>query len=304
LEFKFEVFGRKRIYSCQGINLPKFELPSGYQPQESESFDSNVEKQIFMRMNGLRGWTIERESDIIVLEDGRVIIPDFKLFRRSSSWFLEVVGFWTEDYIHKKVDRYKELYALSPSFPILLLVDNKLDFPSDIGFPIFLYDKKKFPIPEILHYLDHVTEEETAHHLEFIKRTAADKLKLLVQSSTNNFFTLKELEKIFEISHEGELREILTFLEEKSLFRNINWIFIPNFGIISEIFLNQLKEQTLGIFSAGQKSALPLSLVLEPLSQQISDQKLLLALLQRLGFKISWKSLSQQIISLPHEPPD
>ncbi|MFX1253712.1 MAG: DUF790 family protein [Promethearchaeota archaeon] len=299
LKIKYEFYGRNRQYSCQGKDLPKFELPSSYQPQESEAFDSEVEKQFYMRVNGMRGWDVEREPDIIVLEDGRVIIPDFRLIRRSSSYFLEIVGFWTQDYVLKKVERYKELYALNPSFPMLLLVDSKLLFPSDIGFPLFVYDKKRFPIPNILNYLDQLTQDESAHHLESIMDTAEDKLKTIIESSEKEFFTLEELAKVFGTSYEKELREVLAYLKEQTSFKNINWTLIANFGIVSEKFLEQLKEQVTGIFSAAEKSELPFSQVEDALSHLISDQKLLLALLTKLGFKISWKSLSQQIISLP-----
>jgi len=69
-------------------------------------FDSKVEETFFNKFaKKNRGWTIEREGDIIVLE-GSIFIPDFT-FRREDgkTVHMEIVGYWTPEYLAKKMSK-------------------------------------------------------------------------------------------------------------------------------------------------------------------------------------------------------
>lgn len=70
-------------------------------------FDSSLEERFFEQFSSLpeTGWTIRREDEIIDLGD-TVLIPDFTFThsdgRRAS---LEIVGFWTPEYLGKKIGK-------------------------------------------------------------------------------------------------------------------------------------------------------------------------------------------------------
>jgi uncharacterized protein len=69
-------------------------------------FDSKIEEVFFNKfLRKSRGWTIEREGDIVVLNDS-VFIPDFT-FRREDgkTVHMEIVGYWTPEYIEKKMSK-------------------------------------------------------------------------------------------------------------------------------------------------------------------------------------------------------
>jgi predicted nuclease of restriction endonuclease-like RecB superfamily len=71
-------------------------------------FDSKVEESFFEKFSKKdRGWVIEREGDIVVM-DGTVFIPDFT-FRRSDGRIvhLEIVGYWTPEYLQKKMSKIR-----------------------------------------------------------------------------------------------------------------------------------------------------------------------------------------------------
>jgi uncharacterized protein len=58
-------------------------------------------------------WDLVREPEPIAV-DGTLIFPDFRLQRRSDPeqrWLLEIVGFWTPDYVTRKLALYRKALA-------------------------------------------------------------------------------------------------------------------------------------------------------------------------------------------------
>jgi len=113
---------------------PKCGLTSHYSP--GKRFDSQIEEKFFIKFTRKeREWTIEREGEVIDLGDS-VFIPDFT-FRhpdgRSAS--LEIVGFWTPEYLNKKIGKIKR----SKRKNLVLAVNKQLncsrdDFQGEIMF--------------------------------------------------------------------------------------------------------------------------------------------------------------------------
>lgn len=72
-------------------------------------FDSTAEEAFFEKFarNKKSKWTVEREGSILDLGD-TVMIPDF-VFRHPDGRevHLEIVGFWTPEYLEKKLDKAK-----------------------------------------------------------------------------------------------------------------------------------------------------------------------------------------------------
>ncbi len=55
------------------------------------------------------GWTLVREDQPVVLAGGRVFLPDFTLRHRDGREALvELVGFWTPEYLAEKIDKVRE----------------------------------------------------------------------------------------------------------------------------------------------------------------------------------------------------
>jgi len=66
-------------------------------------FDSEVEQQFYRDFKALNlGWELVREPDA-VKAGNYVIIPDFGFYKDGMKHYLEIVGFWTPEYLKKKV---------------------------------------------------------------------------------------------------------------------------------------------------------------------------------------------------------
>jgi predicted nuclease of restriction endonuclease-like RecB superfamily len=85
-------------------------LRSHYHETPKE-FDSKVESELFEKFttNKKTIWTIMREGDIIDLGD-TVFIPDFTFSHPDGrKAILEIVGFWTPEYIEKKLQKIRRV---------------------------------------------------------------------------------------------------------------------------------------------------------------------------------------------------
>lgn len=84
---------------------PRTGLKSHY--RDEPEFDSSPEEAFFNKFsrNKKSKWTIEREGSVLDLGD-TVLIPDFRFTHRDGRVVhLEIVGFWTPEYLQKKLDK-------------------------------------------------------------------------------------------------------------------------------------------------------------------------------------------------------
>jgi uncharacterized protein len=90
-----------------------FTLQSGdpiFPGKEPRPYDSTLERRFardFARL--ATDWDLVHEPEPIDA-DGTLIFPDFALWRRDRPdrrWLLEIVGFWTPDYLHHKLTRLR-----------------------------------------------------------------------------------------------------------------------------------------------------------------------------------------------------
>lgn len=63
----------------------------------------------FFDQNDKFGWKISREPDPLVA-DGKAMIPDFLFERFGRKVYLEIVGFWTKEYLDRKAAKLKTLF--------------------------------------------------------------------------------------------------------------------------------------------------------------------------------------------------
>ena len=102
-------------------------------------FDSELERHFATQFDKIdTEWTLERETDIIDLKD-TVMIPDFAFSHPDGRRALmEIVGFWTPDYLQKKLWKLK--HAAMPN--MIIAVSDQLncstedfrDIPGEVLF--------------------------------------------------------------------------------------------------------------------------------------------------------------------------
>jgi predicted nuclease of restriction endonuclease-like RecB superfamily len=135
----------------------------------SETYDSAVEEDFANRFQALNSnWQLKREPEPIVAGHN-VIIPDFSFERDGVKLYMEVVGFWTTEYLSRKIQKLKKTKA-----PLLILVDEnlacerltKLENQQTLNL---VYYRNKIPLPPILRHLQEAFEEIHAKQTELLK---------------------------------------------------------------------------------------------------------------------------------------
>ncbi|MDW0282112.1 MAG: DUF790 family protein, partial [Nitrososphaeraceae archaeon] len=81
------------------------------------SFDSSVEQKFASKFEQLsNGWKLIREPDPLIMSNGKGFIPDFAFEKYGIRVYLEIVGFWTNDYLVRKIQKITDIMSLTSSF--------------------------------------------------------------------------------------------------------------------------------------------------------------------------------------------
>jgi predicted nuclease of restriction endonuclease-like RecB superfamily len=153
-EFKLESGKHKPLFGVQVI---------------TEAFDSYVEEDFANRFKALNSkWRLKREPEPVIAGQ-QVIIPDFSFEREGSKLYMEVVGFWTKEYLLRKIAKLKKTKER-----ILVVVDEdlacerltKLEKQKSLNI---VYYRKKIPLPPILRYLEQIYKETQDRQLKLLK---------------------------------------------------------------------------------------------------------------------------------------
>jgi predicted nuclease of restriction endonuclease-like RecB superfamily len=137
--------------------------------QAVEAYDSVVEEDFANRFAALNsGWQLKREPEPIIAGK-HVLIPDFSFEREGSKLYMEVVGFWTTEYLMRKIEKLKKteenmLVAVDENLACERL--SKLEKRQSLNL---IYYKNKIPLPPILKYLEDAYREVRKQQTEFLK---------------------------------------------------------------------------------------------------------------------------------------
>ena len=81
------------------------------------SFDSSVEQKFASKFEQLsNGWKLIREPDPLIMSNGKGFIPDFAFEKYGIRVYLEIVGFWTNDYLVRKIQKITDIMLSASSF--------------------------------------------------------------------------------------------------------------------------------------------------------------------------------------------
>ncbi|MDP9305519.1 MAG: DUF790 family protein [Thermoproteota archaeon] len=194
-----------------------------------EYFDSNVEKKFmdkFLKFS--TGWHLVREPDPLILSNGKAFIPDFVFEKYGVRVYLEIVGFWSEDYLKRKLEKIKDLTSKSETGtstgPDLLIVanmdncisENGKKIPIDSVFSKFVskkhlifYRKDEIPFGPIISYLkdiDYKIIDEISINLH--DTIALEMDKVIHDRQRNSVISLKEISDKYKIPIESVVKTI------------------------------------------------------------------------------------------------
>jgi uncharacterized protein len=279
------------------------------------SYDSNIEK-IFAEKFELfnTGWLIEREPEPLITKFKTAFIPDFNLSKYQNKVLVEIIGFWTKEYLERKIQKIIQIIENydSDNFYMILIInfENLAMYETEQVYSfssiknksnmlIVPYKNEYISFQKIIPFLKKIERKYIEQHFE----NDIDKNKLIQEinvifkdfrNSPNLKITLEDINKIIILKQEmlessfnlkkvmennNELNNlVIEKIVENELIKIKDVIFKKAF--IEEIYkgLNEKKIDNL-------KDACNFLLV-----KKISE-KIHIDLLISIGFEIDWNGL-------------
>jgi hypothetical protein len=133
--------GFPRVFAFElerGEVKDQIEAPNEEATRSTRLFDSGVEQKFWRDFTSYgSGWAIQREPEPLVTSSGTVMIPDFCFEKDGSRVYFEIVGFWTSQYLEKKLEKLRQLSITN----MIVAVDKRLatsrkfsGLPADVIF--------------------------------------------------------------------------------------------------------------------------------------------------------------------------
>ncbi len=265
----------------EGIPEEGMETPE----KECITYDSAVEK-IFGGLK-LGSWEIRREPT--VLKAGKyAFVPDFALERDGTVVYLEIVGFWTSEYLKKKIEKLKEVRE-----PVILLINRKLKC-SEKDFPArdVIFYEKKIPVNEVMQVLRRYEAEKRAEDREKVQdseiQLTGEIINLEAISKEKGIGTdaLKDvLSKRLEVS--GELKESEESKEPRELEGSEEYVLLENY-VLHRNLLGKIDRELEKLGNSGTYAD-----AVKVFEGFGLDRSLYYPVLEELGYKVSWVGLSE-----------
>lgn len=135
----------KRVYFFELTDKNRKLFPLDY--DERVEFDSSLEEEFYRRMRNF-GFEVVREPGV-VKAGNHAYIPDFLVRKDGKEVYVEIAGFWTAEYLKKKLEKIR-----SAGIPLILIVKEELalDKPKNIR-DIIVIRKNKIPYGDVLRAL-------------------------------------------------------------------------------------------------------------------------------------------------------
>jgi uncharacterized protein len=131
-------------------------------------FDSSVEEKFANKFEqSANGWKLVREPDPLIVANGRAFIPDFMFQKYDKKIYLEIVGFWTKDYLQRKIQKLMDIVS-NKEIDLFVAVNEDLGCSKGIPYSdnssqdrIISYKNDSVPIKSLLNYLKSIDQEMT-----------------------------------------------------------------------------------------------------------------------------------------------
>jgi len=241
--------------------------------QAVEAYDSAVEEDFAKRFQALSSnWQLKREPEPIIAGQ-HVLIPDFSFEREDIKLYMEVVGFWTTEYLLRKIEKLKKtkermLVAVDESLSCERLT--KLEKQQSLNI---IYYRNKIPLPPVLRYLQDAYKGARTKQTEFLKN--------LNVTFTEPVINFEEFAKRTGVSTEA-VRAALT---EKT---PSNYTVLPD-SLIRKDKLEQIRKKL------DQQIAKTGKLLLTEAAKITQTEQVdLTSAIQTLGYKVIWHGINTE----------
>jgi predicted nuclease of restriction endonuclease-like RecB superfamily len=239
---------------------------------KTKAYDSKVERDFADRFRALdTGWKLTREPDPVTV--GRnVMIPDFGLQKGVMKIYLEVVGFWTPQYLEEKV---KKLSLLGDT-DMIIAADRDLacEKLGKIGKRLkVIYYHRKIPLRPIL---SHLKARE-----EWLVKEQARLLRLENLVLKKNVVEIRELAKNLMVLEDALKKALATKKFPGYVRLGDMFIRTESLDEIGKRMENRLEKEDLSLNEASE--------IIEAAGG--TDP---IRILEALGYKVEWQGIDPQ----------
>lgn len=139
----------------------------------SSFYDSSLEEKFATRFEHLANrWRIKREPEPLIVGNGVAFIPDFLFEKYGRKVYLEIVGFWTKEYLEKKFQKINDILRNS-NIDLFVAVDEELScsklFSPTTHDPsnskIIFFKKASVPIKKLQEHLKSIDKLQIASNI-------------------------------------------------------------------------------------------------------------------------------------------
>ncbi|BDC18179.1 DUF790 family protein [Acidianus sp. HS-5] len=204
----------KKIRRTFLLTVEKFDLIDSFTREDEKKFDSSVEERFYSDFRKvIKDWKILREPEALVV-NGRLFLPDFLVEKNPFKIYVEIVGFWTKEYIREKLEKLRNFREGE----ILILLNQELNKEDFSDFNVIKY-KNKVDITLVYRWLKEY------------ERKNSKNVKLTFNLD-GDVVSLKDLSNKLNVSE-----EII-----RNNFRDEKYVLTGNY-FIKKDFLDKLKEE-------------------------------------------------------------
>ena len=191
----------KKIYEFKtnSSELPPL-LSDPFKNIFQQKFDSSVEEKFANRFEqSANGWKLVREPEPLIVSDGTAFIPDFMFQKYDKKVYLEVVGFWTKEYIEKKLRKLNDILS-NKSIDLLIAVNEDLAcaklLSSNLQEQIIMYKNDLVPVKLLLNHLKTLDQQQ-------IERDTMDPKLKIELNTAQDIISIKDIATRMGISIES-----------------------------------------------------------------------------------------------------
>ncbi|HEX6378057.1 MAG TPA: DUF790 family protein, partial [Nitrososphaeraceae archaeon] len=272
----------------------------------NDNFDSNVEKKFMDKFHTFStNWKLSREPDPLILSDGKAFIPDFLFEKCGIKVYFEIVGFWTHDYLKRKLEKIKDLNTNIVTAPDtdLLIAANMDNYISEDGEKIgidsifskfiaqkqlILYKKDEIPFGPIINYLKEIDTRIIDDITVKFQDTITGEIERILEDNQHKVIFLKQIADKYEIPVGSVLKTVRDLQTNNERSKKVitnglsNFILVDNY-MVSIDKINKLLPELDKINKLQE--------ALDFLIKNGIPEECITLLIPKIGFEIIWNGI-------------
>ncbi|MGA9843722.1 MAG: DUF790 family protein [Nitrososphaeraceae archaeon] len=276
---------------------------------DHDYYDSNVEKKFANKfLRSINDWKLSREPDPLILANGKALIPDFIFEKYDRKIYLEIIGFWTKDYLLRKINKLKAITDLaktnlSNKIDLLIAINHEVYASSSSNLAetrawnalissitdkkVILYKNNDIQLKPILDYLRSIDQEVTKDLVLNGSTEIMSNLLQTINKDHNDVISVTELAEKWNIEFDILFRIIRSSVQNSD---HIGRYVIADKYLILDTKIEKLR----GLFDNARR----LSDANRILADNSIPESCLLYIITKFGFDIIWDGMDYSRASI------